>query len=238
MRQGNPRGGGAGRGGGDAGHDLGPDAGGIEGLQLLAAAPEDEGVAALKANHPFAQARLGDEDIVDLVLGHRMAARGLAHVDTVGIAAREVEHAVADQPVVDDDVGLFQKALAPQGDEVRRSRPGADDMDDAVLIPAAPVDVGQHVLGRPLLVAGQHAGGDGPVEKSVPEPQPRPAVGHHGLHSPPEAFGEQGEAAQVGGQQAFDRGLHAPRQHGRGPTRRHGDGDGVALDDGRGDEIG
>ena len=60
----------------DAGHDLERDAGGREGLRLLAAAPEDERVAALEPHHETAREAMLDEAGVDLLLGHGVAASG------------------------------------------------------------------------------------------------------------------------------------------------------------------
>ena len=61
---------------------------------------------------------------------------------------------------------------------------------------------------------------------------------HRCIRRAPKAFGEQRQAAQVGRQQTFDRGLDRARENGRRAARGNGDGDGIAFDDGRGDEIG
>ncbi|MNY58890.1 hypothetical protein D3C86_1952810 [compost metagenome] len=62
--------GGAGESGGDARHDDGFDPGGADGLKLLAAATEDEGIAALQPNDAVAGAGLVDHQLFDLVLRH------------------------------------------------------------------------------------------------------------------------------------------------------------------------
>ena len=80
----------------DAGHHLERDAGGRERFRLLAAAPEDERVAALEANDAFALARLGDEQVVDLLLAEAGAAllrRVLADEDALRFRRRQVEEA-------------------------------------------------------------------------------------------------------------------------------------------------
>ena len=62
---------------------------GRQGLGLLAPAAEDERVAALQAHDPPAAAAVLDERRVDLVLGHRGAAGGLARVQQLGAGPAE-----------------------------------------------------------------------------------------------------------------------------------------------------
>ena len=89
----------------DAGHHLERHTGVAERHGLLAAAPEDERVAALQPHHrPVAGGEL-DEQGVDQLLGHAPAGP-LADVDQLGVRPRQGEHAVADQGVVHDDVRL------------------------------------------------------------------------------------------------------------------------------------
>ena len=78
-------------GGGDAGHDLEGNAGGGQRLDFLAAAAEDERVAALQPHHALALARQPHQQLVDLVLAERMVAALLAGVDALGLAAAQLE---------------------------------------------------------------------------------------------------------------------------------------------------
>ena len=78
--------GGHGDGGGDAGHDLEGDAGVAQRLRLLAAAAEDERVAALQPDDALALAGLLDEQGVDRVLVVAAGRAGdLADVDQLGV---------------------------------------------------------------------------------------------------------------------------------------------------------
>ena len=81
-----------------------------EELEFLAAAAEDERIAALEPHDAAAESRLLEQQLVDTALRHRVTARHLADADAVGIAAREVEDLVGDQPVVQDHVGFLQRA--------------------------------------------------------------------------------------------------------------------------------
>ena len=69
--------GGGGHGGRDAGDDLERDAGRGQGQGLLAAAAEDERIAALEAHHALAAARGADHQRVDRLLVHRRPAARL-----------------------------------------------------------------------------------------------------------------------------------------------------------------
>ena len=99
--------------GGDAGHDLELDPGLAQRFALLAAAAEDERVAALQPHHALAGPRRLDQPLADLLLRHRGHPGLLADVDQLGVLARPVERSRRDQPVVVDRVGV--------GDQVERA---------------------------------------------------------------------------------------------------------------------
>ncbi|MNE89673.1 hypothetical protein D3C80_1871120 [compost metagenome] len=80
------------RGRGDAGHHLEGNAVGRQLLDLLAATPEDERVAALQAQHALAQLGLLDQQAVDFILGHGMVGAALADVDALGIATAQLDY--------------------------------------------------------------------------------------------------------------------------------------------------
>ena len=50
-------------------------------FQFLSASSEYKGISALQSEHAFSFLRLPHKDPVDLILGHRMTAGMLAHVD-------------------------------------------------------------------------------------------------------------------------------------------------------------
>ncbi len=129
MRQRNAQARHATRRGGDAGHDLEGNAVRREALRLLAAAAEDEGIAALEADDVAAAAGELDEQSVDLVLRHRMRVRRLAHEDPHRSRRDELENVLRDEAVVDDDLRLGEEPLCLEGHELGVAGTGSDQMD-------------------------------------------------------------------------------------------------------------
>ena len=117
--------------GGDAGHHLAGDAGCGQGLRLLAAAAEDERVAALQAHHALAFAGEPHQQFVDLLLLHAVVGAGLADEDALGVAPGELQHLLGAEPVVDDDIGLAEQPQRAERQQVAGARAGADQVDDA-----------------------------------------------------------------------------------------------------------
>ena len=113
MGQRNLQGRGGGDAGGDAGHDLDGDARLAQRIELLAATAEDERIAALEPDHGLAGAGAVDQQRVDVLLRHAMRALGLADRDQLGLAPGMIEHALADQPVVKNDVGGLSARAPP-----------------------------------------------------------------------------------------------------------------------------
>ena len=104
VRDGDARIGGHGDGGGDARHDLERDALFLEQQALLAAAPKDEGIAALEPHDGLALLRLRREQRADVLLAHRVMGGCLADVDALRIRRRPAEDALIREAVVDDDL--------------------------------------------------------------------------------------------------------------------------------------
>ena len=77
-------------------------------LQLLAAATEEEGVTSLEAHHVFTLHGLVQQDLIDLVLGHRVAGGLLAHVDVLGLLRHHGQNGGADQPVIHHHLRLLE----------------------------------------------------------------------------------------------------------------------------------
>ena len=80
--------------------------------RFLAAAPEDEGVAALEPRHPQPGLRLFDQQGVDAVLRQLLLPSRLAREHPLGGRRRVVQQRRVRQPVVDDDV---RPPPAPRG---------------------------------------------------------------------------------------------------------------------------
>ena len=102
-----------------------------EELEFLAAAPEDERIAALEPHDTATEARMLEHELVDALLRRGMTARLLADADARGIAARECEHLLRHEAVVQDDVRLLQRAQRIQRQQARISGPGTDQRDRA-----------------------------------------------------------------------------------------------------------
>ncbi len=94
-------------------------------LQLFAAAPEDEGIAALQAHDAPALLRVLDQQSVDFFLRAADVAGGLAHADPRGIAPRQIEHRRRHQAIVQNHIGVLQRAQRLQGQEFRIAGAGA-----------------------------------------------------------------------------------------------------------------
>jgi hypothetical protein len=106
----------------DARHDAERDAGLDQGQGLLATAAEDEGVAAFEPQDPPAVARQLDQTARDVGLLGRGLAAALAGEVELGAGARERQHPLAHQGVVDHHVGLAERV-------VRGGRPASAGRD-------------------------------------------------------------------------------------------------------------
>ena len=102
------------------------------GLPLLAAAAEDERVAALEPDDPLAGPGVLDEQLVDALLRGEGAARDLGDVDDLGVRGRLVEHGERGQPVGDHHVGAADGGEAGDGDQAGVARAAADEHDRAL----------------------------------------------------------------------------------------------------------
>ena len=113
---------------GDARHHLERRCRGGQRLHLLAAAAEDERVAALEAHHLLAFARQSHQQRVDFLLRHAVVVALLADVDALGVGGRSGQHLGRHQVVVDDDVGLREQSRGAQRQQFGVARAGADQV--------------------------------------------------------------------------------------------------------------
>ena len=102
-----------------------------EELQFLATPPEDERIAALQAHDAATGAGVLEHQLVNAFLRHGLRAGGLAHGDLLGIPAREREHLVGDQPIVQDHVRVLQRSQCVQRQQARIARTCTDQHDGA-----------------------------------------------------------------------------------------------------------
>ncbi len=101
---------GAACGGGDTGDDFAGDTGFARRIEFLAAAAEDEGIAAFQAHDLLAGERLAHQQFVDQLLLHRVAAALLRDRNPLDMRRNQREHAFANEPVVDHEIGAFEQA--------------------------------------------------------------------------------------------------------------------------------
>ena len=139
-------------------------------FELLAAAAEDEGIAAFQAQHALAGLGMLGQQRVDLVLALAVVALDLADIDALGIAAHVVQDLRPDQLVVEHDVGLLHQAMGAEGQQIGIARTGADDIDGAARGLGAIV---QQVVGKMAVPSSSRpastASADRAVEHFVPE---------------------------------------------------------------------
>lgn len=232
MRQGHAGIGGAGQRRGDARHDLVRHAVRAQVFQFFAAASEDEGIAAFQAHHAPAGARLGQHEGVDARLGGVVAFAGqLAHGHAFSVAARQRQHALADQAVVQDDVGFIERAQRLERQQAGSPGPAPT----STTLPGGGLrraQLFQFLFGQPGLLLAQ-ARRDRAVEQPVVETPPLAEVGAGGADARPIARRQGCQLAERMVEQRLDALAQAPRQHGRHARGGDGHDQRRPVDDGR-----
>ena len=230
--------GGAAGGSGDARDDLEGDTLRGQGIDLLAAASKDEGIAALEAQDPLALLGQVGQQAVDVLLTHDVMVTFLTHVDAPGIPARQVEDRLGHQAVVDHHVGLLHEPQGAEGDQVRIARPGTYQVN---LPHARPGAGGGQFAGHGGIGLRQLTGKDPlrdpPDQDPVPEMAPVALVAEAGLDGVPIAGAEVGQAPVAGGDQGLQAGAQQARQHRRGLGGGDGHHHGRTVDDGGQDKA-
>ena len=218
-------------GGGDAGADLERNALFGQFFDLLAAAPENEGVAALQAQHALALQGQLDHQVADLLLRQGVIGALLADIDALGVAAHPVHDRGVDQPVVEHHVGFLHQAEGPERQQVRVARPGAHQIDlaDGMVVGGRAVGpaFGDFAVEQGLgagFIARQDHFGDGAVINSLPEAQPRLMAGQLARQRRAALARERRQPAIGRRNQRFQAGLQHPAEQGRvaaGGNRHH-----------------
>src|SRR5262249_29181272 len=113
---------------GDAGYDLERDPVGGQRCDLLAAAAEDERIAALQTQHTLPPSCVLDEEIVDRFLPHSMARARLADIDAFGGARGERQDLRRNEVVVEDDLRACDQLRGAQRQEIGLAGPCADEI--------------------------------------------------------------------------------------------------------------
>ena len=119
--------------GGNAGHNAEGNAVIDQGQRFFTAAAEDEGVAALEAQHALALARQLDEAQRNVGLFRRRLATALAGIFEQGAGTGEIENGFVDQCVIDDDIRHAQCLDGKHGQKTRIAGTGAGQPDPARL---------------------------------------------------------------------------------------------------------
>ncbi len=113
----------------NARHDFKRNTGAGKRLGLLAAAPEDERVAAFQPDHVEPAFTAVNQQRADFFLRQRVRRFLLADVDPLGGSGREVEQNRVGQMVVKNGVRLGKKAFGFEGDEFRIAWSRADQIN-------------------------------------------------------------------------------------------------------------
>ena len=230
--------GGAGHGSRDAGRDFSGDTGGAHDVEFLAAAAENEGIAALEAHDALTLAGLTHQDFADLVLRYRVMALGLADIDAQRVAARQRHHALGNQAVVHDDIGFAQQAGSLEGEKIGIAGTGADQVDDAAAFGAFTVQLAQHFAAGTGLVARERQIAGLAAQGAFPEGAAIVEFRQYRLHRAAQLAGEVRQRADARGQDLFHRSADIHRQDRRGTARGDGNDNTVTVDNGGGLEVG
>ena len=156
------------------------------------------------------------------------------------IAAGAIEHFRRDQFVVEDDVGILQRAQRLDGQQIRIARTGADQRHPAlglavVCAPAKADGIGNILQRRFGFVAapGENQRADRAVDHALPEAAAQREFGDAAVDRFAPAADEAGEIADPRRQHRLDALAHAARHHRRGAAGADRDHDVAAIDDGR-----
>ena len=100
-----------------------------ERFDLLAAASEHEGIAALQPQHALALSGEADQHLADLALRRGVISRAFADIDALRLPRYEVEDRGIDEPVIEHDVGLLHQAQRAERQEIGIAGAGAHEID-------------------------------------------------------------------------------------------------------------
>ena len=91
----------------------------LQQLQLLTAPAEQEGIAALQTDHPFALLRFFQQNLIDAMLGHRVIAGLFANIDFLSVPGNQAQDFRADQAIKDNDLCLAKGFQSLPGQQAR-----------------------------------------------------------------------------------------------------------------------
>ena len=226
--------------GGDAGNDGVRNARLAQRRDFLAAAPENERIAALEPHRALAGARRFDQQCVGRVLSDAGLADAAPHRHPRRIAPRTIEHLGRHQIVVEHDIGILQRAQRLDRQKIGIARPGANQRDEARAVLGREggwIDDGLQRGFGIIRTTGQNRRADRTIDHALPESPPQRHIRNAIVNGFAPASDEAGEITDARGQQCLDAFAHAPRHHRRCPTGADRDHDIAAIDDGRENEC-
>ena len=109
--------------------DVEGDTGRNQGRDFLIEAPEHQRIAGLETHDPASGGGESHHQIVDVVLPARGAVTLLADVDALRTRWRKCEHLRRNELIVQDDIGLLQRAQRLQRQQLRVAGTGTDEAD-------------------------------------------------------------------------------------------------------------
>jgi hypothetical protein len=101
---------------------------------FLTATSENEWITAFETAYVLALSRLLDHEPVYVFLLQVFVAVRLSNIDDFGIGPGFFKQVQIDEPVVKYNVGISQAQQAADSDEIRISRPRADDVDNSRMV--------------------------------------------------------------------------------------------------------
>ena len=175
-----------------------------ERFDLLAAASEHEGVAALQPQYTLALSGEADQHLTDLALRRGVISRTFADIDALRLPRYEFEDRGIDEPVIEHDVGLLHQAQRAERQEIGIAGAGAHEIDLAHRQLAVRCDTVEF--------------GHGSVEQPLPKASASNPVGEpHGYPRTPRAY-EIREAAVPRGDRRLQFRAQPAREDRRGPA--------------------
>ncbi len=109
------------------------------------------------------------QQLVDRLLGHTVAARRLANKDPLGIPANKRQYLLRDQSVIDHHIRLLQLLQTAQGKQSRIAGAGAHQGDASLALLLFIEQLGDALFGSLLLAAGQLVCQSLMAKESLPE---------------------------------------------------------------------
>jgi len=207
-------------------------------FDFLAAAAEDEGIAALQTQHALAFLGQAHQHEVDFLLRHRMVVALLADIDAVGVAPAHVENRLRDEAVMHDDVGLLHQAQRAEGQQIGIAGAGAHQIHLAAadVVFGTVLDHGVELRFGFDVASGKHHFGDRREEHFFPEGAALFRLDRR-AHAVLVARSERAETTVGGGDHGFQPSTQHARQHRRFAAAGNRYHDRRAVDDRRQDKA-